>query len=94
MTRANERSLRGELRTLHLLSWHFDELGFDFHPRPDLLKAVDNDLLAGLQAVSDLAQAVMKRSQPDGTRDNLVLLVDDIKNLLALVVIKGALADP
>ena len=35
----------------------------------------------------------MERSQPDGTGDHLALLVDDVENLLALVVIKGALAD-
>ena len=36
-------------------------LRFDRDARPDLLQSVDDDPLAGLQAVGDLPQAVVER---------------------------------
>src|SRR5437867_3055336 len=54
------------------------ELRLDGGARPDLLKAVDDDLLARLEAVGDLAQTAVTCSQPDGAGDDLVLLVHDV----------------
>src|SRR5512135_606078 len=72
---------------------HVHEFRLDRDARPHLLQPVDDHLLARLQAVGDLAQTVMKCSQPDGAGDHLVLLVDNVEDLLALIGVEGALAD-
>ncbi len=56
-------------------------------------RPLDDHPLARLQAVGDLAQAVVERPQPDGAGDHLVLLVDDVEDLLALVGVDGAVSD-
>src|SRR5215831_11428507 len=72
---------------------HVDQLRLHGEARPHLLQAVDDHSLARLQAVGDLAQAVMERSEANGAGDDLVLLVDDVEDLLALVGVEGAVAD-
>ena len=47
----------------------------------------------GFRPSVDLPQAVVERPQPDGAGDHLVLVVDDVEDLLALVVVEGAVAD-
>ena len=69
------------------------ELRLDDDPRPDLLQAVDDHPLARLQAVLDRPQPVVQRPHADRAGDDLVLVVDDVEDLLALVVVEGAVAD-
>src|ERR1700730_17880637 len=49
--------------------------------RPDLLQAGDNQSLAGLQAVGDLAKAVVERPEANGAGGHLVVLVHDVHDL-------------
>src|SRR5262245_54157989 len=46
--------------------------------------------LARHQAIGDLPQAVVERSEPDGTGDHLVVLVHDVDDLLPLVGVERA----
>src|SRR5262249_20468727 len=72
---------------------HVDQLRLHGEARPHLLQAVDDHPLARLQAVGDLAQAVMECSEANGAGDDLVLLVDDVEDLLALVGVEGTIGD-
>ena len=47
----------------------------------------------GFRPSVDLPQPVVQRPQPDRAGDDLVLLVDDVEDLLALVGVDGAVAD-
>src|SRR5262249_5655043 len=73
--------------------WHVHEVRLHGDARPHLLQAVDDDPLARCQAVGDLAQTVMERSEPNGARDDLVFLVDNVEDLLALIGVEGAIGD-
>src|SRR6478672_5305599 len=100
------RSMKNRASTAGLLSgvfrlpggrqerdWHGHELRLDGGARAGLLQAVDDHQLARLQAGLDLAQAVLQRPGADGAGDDLVLVVDDVEDLLALVGVQGPLAD-
>src|SRR5262245_63270552 len=72
---------------------HVDELRLDRDPRPDLEQAADDHPVTRRHALLDLPQTVVVSTNPDGTGDHLVPLVDDVDDLLALVVVDGALVD-
>src|SRR5262249_25260143 len=61
---------------------HPHQPGLAGDSRRDLLQAVDDPLLARLQAGSDLPQAVVQRSQPDRARDYFTVAVHHVDNLL------------
>src|SRR5690348_9859652 len=82
------RSMKNRASTAGLLSGLFGLVGTGrdgdrhVHPfrlddgaRPDLLKAGDDHLLPRLQAIGDLPEAGVQRPQPDGSGDDLVILV-------------------
>src|SRR4051794_27790568 len=60
--------LRTSVRHVHQVRLHGDA-------RAHLLQTFDDHPLARLQAVGDLPQAVVERSQPDGASDHLVVPV-------------------
>src|SRR5207245_1265459 len=64
---------------------HVHELRLDRDARSHLLQAVDDHLLARLQAVGDLPQAVVERSESNGTGDHFAVLVHDVDDRLPLV---------
>src|SRR5262249_12870286 len=61
--------------------------------RPHLLQTTHDHPLARLQAVGDLAEAVVESPHLDGAGDDGVLLIHGVEGLLTLVGLEGALAD-
>ena len=78
---------------LGILAWHIYKVRFDRDAGADLLQSIDDHPLARLQTVGDRSQAVMERTQPDRSRDDLVVLVHDIDDLLTLIGVEGAVGN-
>src|SRR5260370_37065511 len=65
----------------------------DDHAGPHLLQPLDDDAVAGLQAVGDFAKAVVEAAGAHRARDNFVFVVDDVEDLLTLVVVQSSVTD-
>src|SRR5262245_23596895 len=63
------------IRRSGLRGRHVYQVWLHGHARPDQLQAVDDHPLARLQAVGDLAPAVVERPKPDGVGHHSVILV-------------------
>lgn len=54
-------------------------------PDPDALKSVDDDLVVGLQTLTNNPQTIIKRTKNDGTRFDSIIGFDDKDDLARLV---------
>src|SRR6202030_780441 len=70
---------------------HLDKLRIHSRASPHLLQAVDDHSFAQLQTFGNFTETVVKRSQMDGARNDLICFVQDVDDFLVLVGVESTL---